>query len=163
MQVTVLRSYQLLFEMEHEMELVTITENDFPEWKTFRQALYKDLDDAQNDLEVRQMFTSDFWYCWLIKDHQGKSVGLIELASRNIVDGCISSPVAYLEGLYLIPECRNGGMGKEIIKRIMSWCTEKGYSELATDTELGNTRAQSFYNSTGFKETDRIVQYRIDL
>ena len=45
----------------------------------------------------------------------------------------------------------------------MGWCADNGYTELATDTELENTRAQSFYDSAGFEETGRIVQYRIDI
>lgn len=145
------------------MELVEVTEKDFPEWRAFRKSLYEGMDDAENDAEVQVIYESDSWYCWIVKDDQGQNIGLVELASRNIVDGCLSSPVAYLEGLYLEPAYRGQGLGKQIIKDIIDRCAEQGYSELATDTELLNTRAQAFYDAAGFEETDRIVQYRIEV
>jgi aminoglycoside 6'-N-acetyltransferase I len=145
------------------MELRAIAQHDFPEWKALRQALYNELKDADNDSEVQKIFASHDWHCWFVIDKQGNIIGLVELAARNIVDGCLSSPVAYLEGLYLKPGYRSKGIGKQIIKFILSWCAKNGYSELATDTELANTRAQHFYESTGFEETDRIVQYRIEI
>ena len=128
-----------------------------------RKDLYRTLDDAYHDKEMKLFVNNKDWHCHLVMDEHDELIGLVELSSRNIVDGCLSSPVAYLEGLYLKPEYRQQGLGKEVLKHIMAWCASQGYSELATDTELENINAQGFYKATGFQETYRIVEFRIDV
>lgn len=87
--------------------------------------------------------------------------GLVELSSRNIVGACLSSPLAYLEGLYLHEEYRGSGLGKEAMRVIMNWWKEKGYTELATDSELTNINAQNYFKAIGFQETYRVVEFCI--
>ena len=143
------------------MRLIPIKNDDFPKWKQMRAALYGSLGDEYHEIEMQQIHKSDDWYCYFLVDESSHVLGLIELSSRNIVDGCLSSPVAYLEGLYLHPEYRGKGIGKEAVKIIFNWCKAEGFSELATDTELTNTRAQNLYKAVGFQETDRVVEFRI--
>ena len=88
---------------------------------------------------------------------------MVEISLRNIVDGCLSSPVAYLEGLYLEHDYRDKGYGNKVVNMIVDWCREKGFKELATDTELTNTKAQNFYRTLGFEELDTVVEFRIDI
>ncbi len=126
-----------------------------------RKNLYRTQDDEYHLQEMENIFESDIWYCRFIVDDNIQIIGLVELSSRNIVDGCLSSPVAYLEGLYLNSEYREKGLGKKVMKIILNWCREKGFSELATDTELTNIKAQNFYKTVGFQETDRVVAFRI--
>ncbi len=128
-----------------------------------RKDLYRTLGDEYHLQEMENIFESDIWYCRFIEDENIQIIGLVELSSRNVVDGCLSSPVAYLEGLYLKSEYREKGLGKEVIKIILNWCREEGFSELATDTELTNTKAQNFYKTIGFQETDRVVEFRIEV
>ena len=128
-----------------------------------REDLYRTVDDVFNNEEIENIFVNDAWYCRFIEDENNQKIGLVELSSRNIVDGCLSSPVAYLEGLYLEPKYRGLGIGKEVMQIIIQWCVQQGFSELATDTEIANERAQKFYESLGFEETDRVVEYRKNL
>lgn len=145
------------------MKLVPIDKKDFPQWKEMRREIYPILDEAYDEREMEQIYESDIWFCWLLADESDSVIGLAELSARNIVDGCLSSPVAYLEGLYLKPAYRGRGLGREAVKHILDWCREKGFSELATDAELANTQAQSFYKALGFEETDRVVEFRIGI
>lgn len=145
------------------MKLVAITRNEFPQWKEMRRAVFSELDDAYHDEEMENIFVSDQWYCYFLKDKKNTTLGLVELSSRNIVDGCLSSPVAYLEGLYLKPAYRGKGLGREVIAMIQHWCRRKGFSELATDTELTNAKAQKFYRAVGFEETYQVVEFRIEI
>jgi len=128
-----------------------------------REEIYSALTDEYNEIEMEQIHASGAWYCYFLTNEENVVLGLVEISSRNIVDGCLSSPVAYLEGLYLKPPYRGKGVGKGAIRLIMEWCRDRGFSELATDTELANVKAQSFYNSVGFQETDRVVEYRIEV
>jgi aminoglycoside 6'-N-acetyltransferase I len=144
------------------MKLRPIDKSDFPLWQRMRREIYPILDPEYDRREMEQISASDIWFCYFIEDG-GAPIGLVELSSRNIVDGCLSSPVAYLEGLYLEPECRGRGLGTQAMRLVFDWCRERGFSELATDAELENLRAQNFYSMLGFEETDRVVEYRIQI
>lgn len=142
------------------MKLVPIESKDFALWRQMRREIYPILDCEYDRREMEQIHASDIWFCCFI-EHAGAPIGLVELSSRNIVDGCLSSPVAYLEGLYLKPEHRGRGLGRQAMRLVFDWCRQRGFSELATDAELENLRAQNFYSMLGFEETDRVVEYRI--
>ena len=142
------------------MKLSLIQTNQFPQWKQMRQAVYSSLDEQFHELEMNQIFARDDWFCYFLTDESNKVLGLVELSSRNIADGCLNSPVAYFEGLYLKKEHREKGMGKEAVRLILNWCKERGYTELATDSELSNISAQKFFKATGFQETYRVVEFR---
>ena len=145
------------------MKLVPIAKDDFSDWAQFRSQIYPV---RSRDLDLKEMesiFGSEFWKCWFIEHKDGERIGLVELSFRNIVDGCSSSPVPYLEGLYLIESKRGKGRGTQVIEMIKRWCREQGYSELATDAELVNTSAQEFYEKLGFEQVDRVVAYRLEL
>lgn len=128
-----------------------------------REQVYGSLSDEYHEKQMEQVFESKTWSCQFVTDDNNHVLGLVELSSRNIVDGCLSSPVAYLEGLYLKSEYRGKGWGKEVIKIVLDWCRAEGFSELATDTELTNIDAQGFYQAVGFEETDRVVEFRMDV
>ncbi len=128
-----------------------------------RQNLYHTLSDEFHTQEMKQIQKSSDWYCYFIQDDTFSQIGMVELSSRNIVDGCLTSPVAYLEGLYLLEAFRNQGIGSQVIQTVIDHCKQLGFSELATDTELNNVKAQNFYIQQGFEETDRIVEFRIPL
>lgn len=128
-----------------------------------RNDLYDSLSSDFHEDEMEKIFNSNEWHCRFVVDDSDQVIGFLELSSRNIVDGCLSSPVAYLEGVYLNAASRGKGLGKEIIHALLNWCKENGFSELATDTEMENVKAQEFYQAMGFRETYRIVEYKIEV
>ncbi len=132
-------------------------------WGNMRRAIYPTLNESYNQVEMAEIIKRPDWFCYFISLDEDQHVGLVELSSRNIVDSCISSPVAYLEGLYLQPNYRNQGIGKRVMQLITKWCADEGFKELATDAELDNVRAQRFYTQLGFEETDRVVAFRFEI
>jgi aminoglycoside 6'-N-acetyltransferase I len=76
------------------------------------------------------------------------------------VNGCITSPVAFLEGIYVRPEHRNRGVARLLVQAVENWATELGCSEFASDTELHNFSSQRMHVALGFDETERVVYYR---
>lgn len=125
-----------------------------------RGSLYNALVDEFHDQEMESILNNNDWYCRFVEIENGQKVGLVEVSIRNIVDGCLSSPVAYLEGLYIKPEHRNRGIGKQVIAELLEWCAAQGFKEFATDAEIENVKAQKLYESLGFEEVDRVVSYR---
>lgn len=145
------------------MNLLAIKENQFPLWKTMRKGIYQSLDDEFHDREMKHILVSSDWFSYFLMSEEKQLIGMVEISTRNIVDGCLSSPVAYIEGLFIKNEFRGLGLGRETIKMIKHWCKQKGFTELALDTEIKNVAAQRFFKAVGLKETYRIVQFRIDI
>jgi len=85
-------------------------------------------------------------------------VAFIQLSLRtDHVEGTTSSPVVYIEGLYVEPHYRNQGIAKHLVKKAEEWGHVKGCKEIASDTELNNTNGIEFHKSIGFKEVNRLV------
>ncbi|MDY3279655.1 MAG: GNAT family N-acetyltransferase [Eubacteriales bacterium] len=76
---------------------------------------------------------------------------------RNYVEDCSSSPVGYLEGLYVAPACRGQGIARALLAQCEKWAKPCGCAEFASDCELDNTDSLSFHLNTGFTEAGRII------
>ncbi|MDX1429289.1 MAG: GNAT family N-acetyltransferase, partial [Rhodothermales bacterium] len=82
---------------------------------------------------------------------------------RNVVDGCLTSPVGYVEGIFVDEGHRGCGVARELLLRSEEWFRQKECTEAATDAEIDNLPAQRFHEHMGFLETYRVVEYRKDL
>jgi len=101
--------------------------------------------------------------CFIIFNEKDEHIGFIELSLRNIVDECLSSPVGYIEGIYLTSCHRGLGLGRQLVEFAADWFKSKGCTEMATDAEIDNVDAQRFHQHVGFTETSRIVEYKKSL
>lgn len=87
--------------------------------------------------------------------------GFAEVAVRHdYVNGCESSPVAFLEGIYVAPPHRKQGVARALVEEALSWASERGLSEFASDVLLGNEASLAFHEAVGFLETERVVYFR---
>jgi aminoglycoside 6'-N-acetyltransferase I len=87
-------------------------------------------------------------------------VGFAFIAMRkDFVEGTSTSPVAYLEGIYIREPFRQMGYAQKLLHRCEEWSREHGATEMGSDTEIINDISQKFHLSTGFKEVNRIVCY----
>jgi len=125
----------------------------------FRDALFGEVSDEITAFDIDRILREPDQHCVLAFE-DGEPVGFAEMALRNLVDGCSSSPVAYLEAIYVAADYRGRGIARELMGYVERWASEKGCSELATDTGIDDDKAQRFHRRSGFEETDRIVQFR---
>lgn len=79
---------------------------------------------------------------------------------HDYVNGCETSPVAFLEGIFVRPEHRGSGIGRTLLRSVRSWAHEQGCSELASDADLDNLASHAFHAASGFEETGRVVCFR---
>ena len=85
-------------------------------------------------------------------------VGFAQCQLRyDYVEGTDSSPVGYLEGIYVAEESRKHGIARELLSACESWAKAKGCSEFASDCELDNVQSLQFHLNVGFKEANRII------
>ena len=87
-------------------------------------------------------------------------VGFAQAQLRtDYVEGTESSPVGYLEGIYVEPEARRQGVARQLLGACQDWARARGCREFASDCELDNTLSQAFHEAVGFTEANRIVCY----
>lgn len=136
---------------------------DSPTWLAMRSALYTGIAQDFHLAEMGLYATADDKACLVACRADGALLGFIELSLRNVVDGCLSSPVGYIEGIYVVAEHRGCGVSRSLFDAALDWCRDHGCTEIATDAELENESAQRFHRHLGFEETYRVVQFRKSL
>ena len=88
----------------------------------------------------------------------GTPVGYAQCQLRHdYVEGCEESPVGYLEGLYVEPECRGTGLAARLLDSCQEWSKQQGCTEFASDCELDNEMSLRFHLKNGFEEAGRII------
>ena len=76
---------------------------------------------------------------------------------HDYVEGTDSSPVGYLEGIFVREDYRHQGYAKKLLSACEAWAREQGCTEFASDCELTNTDSLKFHLSVGFEEVNRII------
>lgn len=85
-------------------------------------------------------------------------VGFAQCQLRSdYVEGTETSPVGYLEGIFVREEYRHQGYAKELLAECEDWAREQGAEEFASDCELDNTDSYRFHMAVGFTEANRII------
>ena len=88
----------------------------------------------------------------------GQAVGFAQCQLRHdYVEGTETSPVGYLEGIFVEEEYRKQGYAKQLLTACENWAKEQGCTEFASDCELDNTGSLKFHLSLGFEEANRVI------
>lgn len=86
------------------------------------------------------------------------AVGFAQCGLRHdYVEGTVSSPVGYLEGIFVVEEYRKRGLAKDMLLACQEWAKEQGCKEFASDCELVNEDSLKFHLKMGFEEANRII------
>lgn len=76
---------------------------------------------------------------------------------HDYVEGTDSSPVGYLEGIYISDDYRRQGCAKKLLGKCQTWAKEQGCTEFASDCEITNEASYQFHVKMGFVEANRII------
>lgn len=88
----------------------------------------------------------------------GAAVGFAQCQLRHdYVEGTSSSPVGYLEGIYVEDSARNRGLAGKLLAACENWARQMGCLEFASDCELDNRGSLAFHLRLGFEEAGRII------
>lgn len=86
------------------------------------------------------------------------AVGFAFCGLRNdYVEGTETSPVGYLEGVFIKEGFRRKGIAAALVGACEQWAREKGCKEFASDCALDNTLSIAFHMGIGFLEAGRLV------
>lgn len=98
---------------------------------------------------------------FFIKYLENEPVGFAQGALRtDYVEGTESSPVGYLEGIFVCENHRHKGYAGELLLACEKWAKKMGCSEFASDCELDNTASWKFHMAMGFDEANRVICFR---
>lgn len=124
-----------------------------------RSALWPDSEPEEVDALLAGSLRPDIWF--LVHERASGGLGaFVEVGTRSYAEGCGTSPVAYLEGLWVDEDLRRNGVARRLIEGVEAWALARGLKELASDADLENHASQAFHLDCGFAETDRVVCFR---
>jgi aminoglycoside 6'-N-acetyltransferase I len=136
-----------------------------PGWLRLRIELWPDTSPSEHLDQMASFLAQPERYVqFLSRNEEREAVGFVEASLRSdYVNGTESSPVAFLEGLYVVPKARGAGVARSLVAAVAEWARSKGCSELASDTPLENTLSQAVHARLGFMETERVVYFSMRL
>ena len=137
---------------------------DAARWLVLRNALWPE-SRHDHEAEIAEYFDlpNDRVVCLVgeLADHG--VVGFLEAGLRDYAEGCLSSPVGYLEGIFVLEPHRRGRIGEGLVRAGQAWAHSLGCTEMASDRELDNVDSGHFHEALGYDEVERIVCYRRSL
>lgn len=90
--------------------------------------------------------------CWLAW-RNGEAVGVV-LANMSLSPK-FGGRALWIESLYVTPAARRGGVGRELVERLLDWAEEHGIKGVDIEAYRGNTPAGILYRSLGFHRLGR--------
>lgn len=136
---------------------------DMAEWAAMRNALWPGSGGREDEhaADVKRLLADPGGTINVIARVEGDAAGFAEAALRHdYVNGCRTSPVAFLEGIYVKPEFRGRGVVRELVEAVEAWALDHGCTEFASDAAIDNTTSHAMHKALGFDETQRVVYFR---
>lgn len=141
------------------------TEKDLDAWASLRHQLWPHLSLEGHRAEITDALAQpEKLVAFLCVSATGNAIGLAEASVRSdYVNGCETSPVAFLEGIVVDPSFRRQGVAASLVAAVTDWAKDEGLSELASDADIHNTVSHAMHAALGFEETQRVVYFRKSL
>lgn len=85
-------------------------------------------------------------------------IGFAQCGLRyDYIEGTETTPVGYLEAIFVKENFRNKGYAKELLIECEKWAKANGCKEFASDCEIDNDNSFRFHKAMNFTETNRII------
>jgi aminoglycoside 6'-N-acetyltransferase I len=131
------------------------------EWVALRHVLWPQGSFDEHRQEAEELLSEPAQAAAFLAFIDSKAIGFAEAALRHdYVNGCASSPVGFLEGIYVDPAYRRQSAARLLCRAVEEWAAGLGCLEFASDVELHNTASQHMHEALGFEETERVIYYR---
>ena len=146
-----------------EFQIRSAQPRDAAGWAQLRQALWPSESPSDLAAEADAFFagtTLEPGAVLLAESSTGTLVGFAELALRAYAEDCTTSPVAFLEGWYVIPAVRRRGVGRTLVTAAEHWAREQGCSEFASDTRPENSGSIAAHLALGFDDVGTLRCFR---
>lgn len=151
--------------MAPEVVIEAVESLPSPAWLDLRRELWPDCSDGEHDAETALFLAEPRRHGQFVAFNGERApVGFVEVSVRtDHVNGTESSPVGFIEGLYVRPAARRRGVARALVTTAARWAIRHGCRELASDVLLDNPLSQAVHLALGFQETERVVYFRMNL
>jgi aminoglycoside 6'-N-acetyltransferase I len=145
------------------LDIVEATEEDLEPWARLGLLLWPD----HTFHEMYEIFVGILeskretaFLCWVGQE----CVGFIDVSIRvDYVEGSDSSPVGFVEGIYVKDIYRKQGIAQRLVARGEKWAQSQGCTQMGSDIEQHNTVSYDFHTKVGFQEANRIICFIKDI
>ena len=147
------------------MEVRQLSDPTDSDWLEMRGRLWDHADHVEHVAHLKRVVAEPSRFAaFLAVSSEGQGAGFAEVSVRtDYVNGCKTSPVAFLEGIYVRPEFRRRGVARLLCQAVQRWGRAKGCTELASDALIDNTVSHSMHRGLGFEETEIVVYFKKSL
>ncbi|MDU5978235.1 MAG: GNAT family N-acetyltransferase [Finegoldia magna] len=145
------------------MKILEATQKDSHVLAKMATEIWENQNEDELEEEFKEILQSDEETCFIafVKD---MPVGFANVSLRfDYVEGTESSPVGYLEGIFVEENYRKQNIAKNLVKSCEDWAKKIGCTEFASDCLLDNTKSLKFHLAVGFIEANRIICFKKDL
>jgi aminoglycoside 6'-N-acetyltransferase I len=146
------------------MDMVEIgAEKHLDEWARLRSLLWPESSIEAHRAELARLLSAGDrgTVASIASTGSGGIVGFAEASLRtDYVNGCETSPVTFLEGIYVAPDHRGAGIAMALCVAVGACRRAAGCREMASDADVSNTVNHAFHGAVGFAETERVVFFR---
>ncbi|MGB3682304.1 MAG: GNAT family N-acetyltransferase [Rubrobacteraceae bacterium] len=120
-------------------------------------SVYRVSDEAEKTMRrfLADLTSSSHTFLFIATSGDGPEEETIGFISGELREG---SPTfdpktwASVDDVYVTPEHRSRGVGKDLLERVKSWSTEKGANGISLQVAAANVRGRNFYREIGFRE-----------
>jgi len=132
---------------------------DKPDWLRMRLLLWTYATAEGFEPELDPILADPNQAAFIASLPDGRRVGFLEAGLRAYGEGCETSPVGYIEGIYVDEEMRGQGLSLRLMRAAEDWAREKGCTEIASDTWLENEASIQMHLRLGYEEMERLVHF----
>lgn len=145
------------------MQVRRYTDADWREWLRMSIALFPDESPEELERGMAQTRDNPRAAVFIAERDDGTSCGFVEVGERPYAEGCVTSPVAYVEAWYVDEDVRRQGVGGGLLRAAEGWARGRGHTEIASDALLENVASYAAHKRSGYEEVVRLVTFRKDL
>lgn len=142
------------------MKILEATQKDSHVLAKMATKIWENQNEDELEEEFKEILQSDQETCFIafVKD---MPVGFANVSLRfDYVEGTESSPVGYLEGIFVEENYRKQNIAKNLVKSCEDWAKKIGCTEFASDCLLDNIQSLKFHLAIGFIEVNRIICFK---
>ncbi len=133
---------------------------DYKNWLKLTRQLWPDVKPADFPVLFSTILKSPRQASLLCFSFVGQAIAFANISLRvDYVEGSDSSPVGYLEGIFVEREYRQQGIARLLVNEAEKWAYKKGAREMGSDTEAHNKSSQQFHQAIGYKKAGTIVHF----
>lgn len=90
--------------------------------------------------------------CLYVAESGGEIAGFLSGELREGSPAFSPKTWAAVEDVYVVPELRSLGIGRDLFEAFQEWAHQKGATGVSLQVAAGNRRAREFYERLGFRE-----------